>query len=342
MEQTTIAVDLAKSVFQVAISHRPGHVDEEHRLSRARFLAFFVNRPAATILLEACGSAHHWGRTLGQLGHTVRLLSPHEVRRYVRRNKTDRADARALLEAARNEQIHPVPVKSETQQVVASLHRIRSAWMGTRTARLNTLRGLLREFGITIPVGARHVVPHVYSLIEDAETRVPGGLRPSLAALCEEIRTLEQRIRELERQLAALATQIPHVAHLRTIPGIGLLNATALVACVGDVRRFPSGRHFASYLGLTPREHSSGNRRRLGAISKQGDQYLRTLLMHGARAVLSHSTHPTTPFRTWARAVADRRGANIATAAIANRLARMVWRVWRDDRPFVAERPIAA
>ncbi len=342
MEHTTIAVDLAKSVFQVAISHQPGRVDEEHRLSRARFLAFFVNRPAATVLLEACGSAHHWGRTLGQLGHTVRLLSPHEVRRYVRRNKTDRADARALLEAARNEQIHPVPVKSETQQVVVSLHRIRSAWMGTRTARLNTLRGLLREFGITIPVGARHVVPHVYSLIEDAETRVPGGLRPSLAALCEEIRTLEQRIRELERQLAALATQIPHVAHLRTIPGIGLLNATALVACVGDVRRFPSGRHFASYLGLTPREHSSGNRRRLGAISKQGDQYLRTLLMHGARAVLSHSTHPTTPFRTWARAVADRRGANIATAAIANRLARMVWRVWRDDRPFVAERPIAA
>ena len=239
---------------------------------------------------------------------------------------------------------HPVPVKSPTQQAIASFHRIRSTWLRTRTARLNTLRGLLREFGVTIPVGARHVVPHVRAVLDAADGPVPTSLRPSVAALCEEVRTLEQRLHALERQLAALADQMPHVAHLRTIPGIGLLNATALVACVGDVRRFPSGRHFASYLGLTPREHSSGGRRRLGAISKQGDQYLRTLLMHGARAVLSHSLNPmkTTPFRTWARTVAERRGSNIATAAIANRLARMVWRVWRDDRPFVVEGPSVA
>ena len=260
MQHTTIAVDLAKSVFQVAVSHHTGRVDEEHRLTRARFLRFFAQRPAATVLLEACGSAHHWARTLEQLGHTVQLLPPHETRRYVRRNKTDRADAKALLEAARNEEIHPVPVKSVSQQAVASLHRVRTTWVRTRTARLNTLRGLLREFGVTIPVGARHVVPQVRALVEDAEASVPMALRPSLAALCDEIRTLEQRIHGLERELAALAQQVPHVAHLCTIPGIGLLNATALVACVGDVRRFPSGRHFASYLGLTPREHSSGNR----------------------------------------------------------------------------------
>ena len=344
MQHTTIAVDLAKSVFQVAVSHHPGRVDEEHRLSRARFLPFFANHPASTVLLEACGSAHHWGRAIERLGHTVRLLSPHEVRRYVRRNKTDRADAKALLEAARNEDIHAVPVKSPAQQAVVSLHRIRTTWLRTRTARLNTLRGLLREFGVTIPVGARHVVPQVYGVLEDADAPVPGSLRASLAAMCEEIRALEQRLRDLDHQLAALADQIPHVAQLRTIPGIGLLNATALVACVGDVRRFPSGRHFASYLGLTPREHSSGGRRHLGAISKQGDQYLRTLLMHAARGTLSHSLHPTkpTPFRAWARTVAERRGSNIAIAAIANRLARMVWRVWRDDRDFVAEGPVAA
>lgn len=209
MQHTTIAVDLAKSVFQVAISHRPGRVDEEHRLSRGRFLSFFADRPAATVLLEACGSAHHWSRALKRLGHTVRLLPPHDVRRYVRRNKTDRADAKALLEAARNEEIHAVPVKSETQQAMASLHRIRSAWLGTRTARLNALRGLLREFGVTIPVGARHVVPHVSGLIEDADAPVPVSLRPTLAALCEEIRTLEGRIRALERHLAALAEQLP-------------------------------------------------------------------------------------------------------------------------------------
>ena len=320
MQHTTIAVDLAKSVFQVAVSHQTGRVDEEHRLTRARFLRFFAKRPAATVLFEACGSAHHWARTLEQLGHTVRLLPPHETRRYVRRNKTDRADAKALLEAARNEEIHPVPVKSVAQQAIASLHRVRTTWVKTRTARLNTLRGLLREFGVTIPVAARHVVPQVRALIEDAEAAVPMTVRPSLDALCDEIRTLERRIHDLERQLAAL------------------------VACVGDVRRFPSARHFASYLGLTPREHSSGTRRHLGAISKQGDRYLRTLLMHGARAVLSHSGNltKTTPFRTWTRAVAARRGTNIATAAIANRLARMVWRVWRDDRPFVAETREAA
>ena len=344
MEHTTIAVDLAKSVFQIAISHRPGRVAAEHRLSRARLLPFFAMQPTATVLLEACGSAHHWGRALAKLGHTVRLLPPHETRRYVRRNKTDQTDARAMLEAARNEEIHTVPSKSEMQQAVASLHRIRTTWVRTRTARLNTLRGLLREFGITIPVGARHVVPRVGALIEDAEAPVPMSLRATLAELCEEIRTLTSRLRALEHQLAAVAEQLPQVAHLRTIPGIGLLNATALVACVGDVRRFPSGRHFASYLGLTPREHSSGGRRRLGAISKQGDQYLRTLLMHAARGTLSHSLHPTkpSPFRTWARTVAARRGSNIATAAIANRLARMVWRVWRDNRPFVVEGPAAA
>ena len=212
MQHTTIAVDLAKSVFQVAISHHPGRVDEEHRLSRARFLSFFADRPTATVLLEACGSAHHWGRAIERLGHTVRLLSPHEVRRYVRRNKTDRADAKALLEAARNEDIHAVPVKSPAQQAVVSLHRIRTTWLRTRTARLNTLRGLLREFGVTISVGARHVVPQVYGVLEDAEAAVPGSLRASLAAMCEEIRALEQRLRDLDHQLAALADQIPHVA----------------------------------------------------------------------------------------------------------------------------------
>ena len=344
MQHTTIAVDLAKSVFQVAISHRPGRVDEEHRLSRGRVLKFFAARPAATVLLEACGSAHHWGRELEQLGHTVHLLAPHDVHRYVRRNKTDRADAKALLEAARNDEIHPVPVKTVSQQAVVSLHRIRSTWQDARTGRLNLVRGLLREFGITIPVGAHHVVPHVRALLDDADAPLATSLRPTLGALCEEIRTLEQRIREVERQLAALAEQLPLIANLQTIPGIGLLSATALVACVGDVRRFKSGRHFASYLGLTPKEHSSGSRRRLGAISKQGDRYLRTLVIQGARSVLWHSKAQatTSAFRAWALAVEHRRGHNIATVAVANKLARIVWRVWQANRPFVAVRPIAA
>ena len=227
---------------------------------------------------------------------------------------------------------------------MASLHRIRTTWLRTHTARLNTLRGLLREFGITIPVGPRHVVPRVMALIADADSPVPMSLRTPLAELCDEVFILTNRLKDLERHLAAVAEQLPQVALLRTIPGIGLLNATALVACVGDVRRFPTGRHFASYLGLTPREHSSGGRRRLGAITKQGDQYLRTLLIHAGCGPLSHSFTPerATPFRRWARSVAERRGANIATVAIANRLVRMVWRVWRENRPFVVARPVAA
>ncbi len=344
MQHTTIAVDLAKSVFQVALSTHPGRVDEERRLSRGRFLAFFATRPPATVLLEACGSAHHWGRELARLGHTVRLLPAKDVHRYVRRNKTDRTDTKALLEAARNDEIHAVPVKTITQQGLTSLHRTRSAWQGTRTDRVNLIRGLLREFGVTIPVGARHVVPRVRALLEDAEAPVPLSLRATLAALCDEIRTIEHRLRDLDRQLAALAAQLPEVERLQTIPGIGLLTATALVACVGDVRRFRSCRHFASYLGLTPKEHSSGPRRRLGAISKQGDRYLRTLLIQGARSVLWHSKTraTTTPLRTWALAVEQRRGHNKAAVAVANKLARIVWRVWRSHCPFVAEVPVAA
>ena len=154
MEHTTIAFDLAKSVFQIAVSHQPGRVDEERRLSRDRFLEFFTQRPPATVLMEACGSAHHWARQIQPFGHSVRLLAPHDVRPYVRRNKTDRPDAKGLLEANRNEEIHPVPVKGIAHQAIASLHCLRSTWLSTRTARLNTIRGLLREFGIFIPVGA--------------------------------------------------------------------------------------------------------------------------------------------------------------------------------------------
>jgi transposase len=289
MKHTTIAVDLAKHVFELAVSDRPGRVRERHRIPRAQFRRFFVQREAATVLLEACGSAHYWGRELQSLGHQVVLLPPHAVRPYVVRNKTDRSDAKALLEAARNTDLHPVPIKSIPQQTLTALHRLRSMWLAARTARLNTLRGLLREFGVVIPIGARQVLPAVELLLEDADSAVPHALRPAVAEVCTEIRQLDLRIHDLERQLQALAKETPVVERLRTIPGIGLLTATALVAFVGDIQRFPSGRHFASYLGLTPREHSSGTSRHLGAISKRGDRYLRTLLTHGARAVLWHS-----------------------------------------------------
>lgn len=326
---TRIAVDLAKSVFEVAVSNRAGIVSRGARLSRSQFLNFFARQPAATVVMEACGSAHFWGRRIEGLGHRVKLLPPHQVRPYVRRNKTDRTDAKGLLEASRNEDIHPVPVKTVTQQVITCLHRLRSGWIAERTARLNALRGLLRELGFFIPVGARQVVPAVWSLVEDADCELPDALRPALAEVCQEIRQIEARIRQVERQLEAIADQLPIVAHLLTIPGIGLLTATALFAFVGDIHRFRSGRHLASWLGLTPREHSSGLRRWLGGISKRGDGYLRTLLIHGARSVIVHARRQQPDhLRVWAHKLERTHVHNKAAVAVANKLARIIWAVW--------------
>jgi transposase len=335
MEHTTIAVDLAKSVFQVAVSRKAGRVDAERRLARDRFLAYFAQQPPATVLLEACGSSHHWARQLAQLGHVVRLLPAHDVHRYVRRNKTDRTDAKALLEAARNEEIHPVPIKTIEHQAITSLHCLRSTWLATRTARLNTVRGLLREFGIFIPVGAQHVVPRVRELLAEPRA-VPVLMRATLASASEEIGALETKMRDVDRQLTALARQLPDATLLQTVPGVGLLTATALIALVGDIRRFDSGRHFASFLGLTPKEDSSASRRRLGAISKQGDVYLRMLLIHGARSFLWHAKRAAHPhaLQVWARATEQRRGHNVAAVAVANKLARIIWAVWRRQQPF--------
>ena len=281
MKNKTIAVDLAKNVFQIGVSDRPGHVEKTYRLSRAKFLKFFVNREPATVVMEACGSAHYWGRQIRELGHTVVLISPQYVTPYVRRNKTDRTDVKGLLEAYRDSDIHPVPIKTLAQQQLTALHRIRSTWMRTRTARINTVRGLLREFGYVIPTGADHLVPGVMELIEDADVVIPSVVREMFHQVCGEIRALESRMRSVEQELKTLARQMPEVARLTSIPGIGLLTATAMVGFVGNIKRFRTSRHFASYLGLTPREHSSGNRRRMGRISKQGDRYLRMLLVHG-------------------------------------------------------------
>lgn len=335
---TTIAVDLAKSVFEVAVSETPGHVTARHRLTRAQFHRFVATAPPATVLLEACGSAHYWGRTAVAAGHSVCLLPPHAVRPYVPRNKTDRADAKGLLEAARNTAIVPVPVKSVAQQTLTALHRLRATWQAARTARLNTLRGLLREFGLPIPLGARQVAPHVQTVLAAADGPIPLALQPVLHAALHELAALEAQLRLVEHQLATLAADLPLVARLRSIPGIGLLTATALVGSIGDAARFPSGRHFASFLGLTPREHSSGGRRRLGAISKRGDTYLRMLLTHGARAVLCHAKRAPQPtaLQTWALALERHRGHNKAAIALANKLARIVWAVWAHKTPFAA------
>ena len=334
MNTTQVAVDLAKSVFEVAVSHRPGQVDERKRLTRQRFRSFFEERPPVEVLLEACGTAHYWGRELQAMGHRVALLPPGDVSRYRDGNKTDRADAKALLEARRNRAIDLVPVKSIDQQAIAALHRLRSGYLQTRTARINAVRGHLREFGSTIPRGARHVIPHARRVLDDEV--VPSYLAKALNEVLDEIETLTAKADKLRRSLERLCNHMPQAALLTTVPGIGVLTATALFAFVGDIHRFPSGRHFAAYLGLTPREFSSGSTRRLGRITKRGNSYLRTMLVHGARSALRAGKTATVPddLRTWALKLERRKGHNIAAVALANKLARVAWRVWRDQRPF--------
>ena len=337
MEKDTLAaVDIAKEIFEVGVSDRPGRVALRKRLPRDRFLEFFAQLPPATVVMEACGSAHYWARRIEELGHVVVLLPPQYVRPYVMRNKTDRSDVDALLEAFRNEQIRPVPIKTVTQQVIATLHRLRSGWLADRVRSINALRGLLRELGFFIPEGRRHVLPEAWEIIHEHRRGLPDALKPSLAALCEEIASLCTRIEDVEAQLEALARQIPLIARLRSVPGIGLLSATALYAFIGDPSRFPSGRHMASFVGLTPREHSSGLRRYLGRISKRGDAYLRMLLIHGARSVLWHAKRIKNPdrLRSWALRLERKVGHNKAAAALANKLARISWAVWKNDRDF--------
>lgn len=251
MSTIQIGVDLAKTVFEVAISETPGVVTSRRRLSRAAFPRFLAGQAPAEVLLEACGSAHHWGREAQRLGHQVKLLHPAAVARYRDGNKTDRADAKALLEASRNHALTPVPVKSVEQQAVVALHRIRQGYLRTRTARINGLRGHLRELGHTIPVGARRVTLDARAAL--ADEAVPDFLKHALFELIAEIRSLEEKADAVRTSLTSLLHHMPDAKRLTTVPGVGVLTATAMVACVGDIHRFRSGRHFASWLGLTPR-----------------------------------------------------------------------------------------
>lgn len=325
---TTIAVDLSKDVFEIALE-RQGRICARKRLNRRQTVLFFSSCPPATVIMEACGSAHFWGRKLQGFGHTVRLLPAQHVARLRIGSKTDRRDVEAMLEANRRERVVAVPVKTVAQQTVSSLHRVRAALMKTRTARLNLVRGLLREFGVTIGMGPWKVAPGVMEALSNPDGSVPEALHGVLVSALEEIGRLEERIGQVERQLKALSRQMPLVERLETIPGVGLLNATALAAMIGDFWRFPTGRRFSASLGVTASERSSGKRRWLGSISKAGDTYLRTLLIGGARSLLlaAHRSKRPDRLERWALEVEKRRGRNRAAVALANKLGRIVWAV---------------
>jgi transposase len=338
---TTVAVDLAKSVFQLAVADSNWRVIEQHRLTRTQFERWFLNRNVSLVIMEACGSAHFWARQLNGFGIEVRLLPAAYIRAYVRRNKTDAADACALLEAARCADICPVRIKSVEQQALQGLHRTRSLWMGTRTSRINALRGFCREFGIAIMTGSRNGIEQISRVLADPNTAIPTMIRGTMKLLVEEIRMLEARVVQLERELAEIAKHSPACTTLLSIPGIGLITATAMVAATsGQVSHFKDARHFASWFGLTPKEFSSGSTRTLGHISKRGDRYLRMLLTHGARSVLRTANvghdagRPLDDLRRWGLSVQGRTNHNKAACALANKMARICYATLRDGEPY--------
>jgi len=335
-KSTLIGVDLAKSVFQLAMADKHYRITGSKRLSRTQFYQFFVQHAPAKVVMETCGTAHYWARTLIAMGHEVVLLPAQYVKPYVRRNKTDRNDAMALLEAIRNPALKGVPVKSEHQQALQSLHRLRAQCMQTRNARINALRGILREFGVVVPMGPRAAVKTALAALE----QLPALLKPSLCAVLEELHSLERRMKEIEAQLKQEVKADPVLQQFMQISGVGLLTATATRATVQTPKQFKNGRQFGAWLGLTPREYSSGNQRYLGRISKRGDKYLRTLFVHGARSVMvrikirQRSGQSLTYLQAWAAQLEQRVGHNKATVALANKMARILWATWMHQRDF--------
>lgn len=333
MKITTIGIDLAKNVFQVHGADARGKTVLRKQLRRDQVTTFFANLEPCLIGLEACGSAHHWARQLQALGHTVKLISPQFVKPYVKSNKNDVADAEAICEAVGRPTMRFVPIKTVDQQAVLSLHRARQGFIKARTAQANQIRGLLAEYGLVVPQGISHIRQRVPALIEDATNELPGTFRALIDRLLDHLKRLDQQVDEIEAQIKAWYRSNEACQRLGQVPGIGPLTATAMVATVGDARNFKNGRELAAWLGLVPRQHSSGGKPTLLGISKRGDVYLRTLLIHGARS-LAYSLSKKAPPEHWLCKLIHRRGANVAVVAQANKTARIVWAMLSHAREF--------
>ncbi|MCD5330746.1 IS110 family transposase [Chromobacterium piscinae] len=342
MNIRTIGLDLAKNVFQVHGVDAQGKVVLRKQVARASLAAFFANLPPCLVGMEACASAHFWARKLVAQGHVVKLMAPQFVKPYVKGSKTDAADAEAICEAVSRPNMRFVPVKLPEQQALLAVHRARAGFVKARTAQANQLRGLLAEFGITIPVGLASLRRRLPLILEDVESGLPGMMRERVARLAEHLQALDQQVAELEKQIQLWHRQSEPSQRLAAIPGIGPITATALVASIGDARAFSNGRQLAAWLGLVPRQHSSGGKPVLLGISKRGDVYLRTLLIHGARAVISHVEHRCDQAESWLKRLLGRRNRNISAVALANKNARVVWALLAHDRQYGVPTPLAA
>ena len=322
---TTIGLDIAKSVFQVHGVGADGQVVIRRQLKRRYVLAFFHKLPPCLIGIEACASSHHWSRELKAFGHTVRLMPPAYVKPYVKRQKNDATDAEAICEAVTRANMRFVATKTTEQQSCLMLHRTRHLFIRQQTAVINAIRAHLAEFGIVAPVGRRGVEELLGVVADPGDQRLPDVARACLAALGAQLRALKAQILSFDRRITAWHRSNEASKRLDAIPGVGPALATALVASVADPKAFRSGRDFSAWIGLVPKQHSSGGKERLGSISKQGDRYLRSLFTAGALAVIRSAKIHGTKHRPWLTALLARRPTKVAAIALANKMARMAW-----------------
>ena len=340
MNVTTIGIDIAKSVFQVHGVDAVGQVTVTKKLRRTEVMRFFKAIPACLVGMEACATAHFWAREISALGHRVQLMPPSYVKAYLRRQKNDAADAQAICEAVTRPTMRFVPMKSAERQGVLVLHRTRELLVRQRTMLINAIRGHCAEFGIIAPQGARRASELVEHVRQAEPTELPDLAKAALLRLAEQLDTLAAEIHGLERRLLAWHRQDQASQRLATIPGIGIITATALSAAVTDPALFRSGREFAAFLGLVPRQNSSGGKDRLGRISKMGDGYLRKLLVVGATSVIRRARTSASASASWVNALLERRPSRVVTVAMANKNARIAWAVLK--RGEVYRPPVTA
>lgn len=342
MNVTTVGIDLAKNIFQIHGVDEHGKVVLKKQLKRDQVPGFFANMQPCLIGMEACGSAHHWARKLLGFGHDVRLMAPQFVKPYVKTNKNDAADAEAICEAVARPNMRFVPIKNVGQQAVLALHRVRQGFVKARTAQGNQIRGLLAEFGLVIPQGLCHIAKRVPELIEDASNEMPGAFRLLVQRLLEQLKEFDRQVREIEDQIVAWHRENEDSCRLAKMPGIGPITASAMVASIGDAKSFKNGRQVGAWLGLVPRQDSTGGKTVLLGMSKRGDSYLRTLLIQGARSVIYAAQRKSQSLDGWLGGLLKRRNANVAAVALANKNARIAWALLAHHRDFRLDHTSAA
>jgi transposase len=334
---TRVGLDLAKHVFQVHAVDDQGNAVDKRAVRRGKLLDYFAALPPCTIAMEACSSAHHWARELEKLGHSVMLIPPIYVKPFVKRQKTDAADAMAICEAMLRPGLRCVPVRSLENQAAKMVHGVRETLSGQRTQLLNALRGHLAEAGVIAAQGHSHA-RKLATLVEEGNEHLPGCVRAALLPLVARLRDIEAALDGIDRQIAQEAKADPDVRLLMTIPGVGPIKASAIIATIGDqgIHQFSGAKNFAAWLGLTPGQHSSGGKQRMGRITKMGDRYLRKLFVVGAHSVLIHADKHDDRMRGWARKLKATKKIKLAAVALANKTARIVYAVLASQRPYAA------